>query len=293
MSESGDTAEKESRARARGGRIARAGCMLLLFIFFAMMAIATPWADALVQGTLLTAFGWIRFFERVLPELEWNPSMIASSLIALTAAIVGFHAIARRLRKGWRFRWTLAFTGLGSVLFAAAIAVTGIFHQGVWFFKSENLTYDRSTSRLTNNINNVRQLVILMRTFESEKDLPDSIYEMETFREYYDIDPGEEIDFLSFVDKHGTPHEWLYFPEAITLSAEDSSTTAAKTNADQRMVLASPVDIEGKYIVAFFGGNVRAVKKGQYLELLASRHAALLRTIDSPAGKGTGLPNTE
>lgn len=268
-----DKGKKKGWLPARANRIARGGCVFLV-IAFGLLLLGIPYPEIFLESLLLFTLGWLYFLARVIPELEWNLSMIASSLIVLGIAVVGFHFIARRLRAGWRFRWTLACTGLGGALFAAAIAVTGIFHQGVWLVKDKNIVYDSSRSIVVTNISNARQLLLGLRVFDEDNDrLPESIYEM--YPDYVDLDPDEDLGFWSFVDKHKVPHEWLYFSEAKNLPTGQSSTPS--DSSVQHILLASPVDIDGKYVVAFSGGSVAAVKRKQYIELLAAQHEALLR----------------
>ena len=284
---SGDEGRKKNWLPERAARMARWGIGIIFFtLLFGIIGLPIP--EIILGGAFLIAAGWIYFLIRVIPELEWNLSMIASSLIVLTIAVIGFHAIARRLRDGWQFRWTAACTGLGGALFAAAIAVTGIFHQGVWLAKGDIFSYRGGISSVVSNMSNARQLVLALNTFETESDhYPESIYEL--YPDYIDIDPGEDEYFWSFVDDQKKPHEWLYFPEVQNLLTGQSTAVESA----RRVILASPVDINGRYVVAFFDGHVAAVKREQYLKLLATRQEELLRDDKNENGEQEASPSRD
>ncbi len=108
--------------------------VLLLFFLLWFVGIGEPIADAGVALLL----GWIRFLDRVLPQIRVNPSAVAFFALCLAAAAVVGHRFCRWLRQGepWHWRWTLAGLAGVVVLFASGMAFTGVAHQAGWLLRS-------------------------------------------------------------------------------------------------------------------------------------------------------------
>lgn len=233
----------------------------------------------ILHAAYLIVAGWIHFLFRVGPEISWNPAMIGSSIFVLVLAIIGLHLVIRHFRKNWQLRGTFAFTGLIGVLFAAAIAVTGIVHQSIWLAKGEIVSSGWSGYSLSLNMSNVRQLMLALRTFEEDNGMmPTSIYEL--YPEYIDVDPksarGER--FWYFQAEDGSLHEWLYFPEARQLAGIEFATA----ENEQPICLASPLGASEKAIACYISGSVRAMKPEDLRTELSTYRDQWLKT-ESPA----------
>lgn len=271
----GVTGKKKTWLPPRANRIARGGCVFL-FIAFGFLVLGIPGPEILLGGLFLFALGWIHFLLRVFPEITWNLSMIASSLAVLAVAIGGLHAIARHFRKDWRVRGTLACTGVIGVLFAAAIAVSGVFHQAVWLAKGDILGRRGPDSGSYENLGKAHQLMAGLTAYEVDHErFPDSIYEL--YPDYLNVDPLSDSDFWLFKAKDQSLHEWLYYPEAKNLAKSPPAKWSETMKDDERLCLVSPMFGDRKIVVGKIGGSARIMRRDAFLELFSAQQAELLR----------------
>ena len=262
-------------------------CLAIFGLFVLLAIYGGPSPFYLVEATYLVVAGWIHFLARVGSDLTWNPAMIGSSLFSLVAALVGLHLILRHFRQDWTMRGTLACTALVCVLFAAAISVTGIFHQTVWLAKGPLVTDAyRSGARRATNISSARQLVHGLRYYQEEfGELPASLYDL--YPDVIDFDPSDPKRgrFWFVEDRNRTAHEWLYFPQGSKQSL--NADWHATVGEERRLLLASPIRISGKFVVAFFGGRVMEIEQEAFFELLAAQHRVWLGEDNLPDQDGS------
>ena len=233
-----------------------------------ILSILGVFPSFLVEIPIWLAAGWILFLGRVGPQISWNLAAITGGLIMLFAAGTGFHYLVRSFSPGWKKSWTVAWIGLGIVLFAASIFTTGIVHQTAWMTRESFLDSARSTT--VKNVSNLRQILIGLLIYRAETGkLPNRIYDL--FPGYLEI-PPEETQLWAFPNPNGIGElEYSYFPEAIKLA----STAAEGNEGEKLIVLASPVS-RNRRIVGFLDGGVSLMKEKDFRKRIAEQYGKLL-----------------
>jgi len=269
MSEAKSTEESSSR-RGRWGCVA--GYSVLAFLFLGI-------SGALVV-VLETAYhlvaGWLFYLGRVIPEIRWNLPMIASGVMALALATIGFHFVARGFLGKWQKRWTGAWVLAGGLLFFSSILTTGIVHQMSWLTKEEYATYYSASMLRTKDRSRFRSILWALGKYKADHgEFPEALSDL--YPHYIDISQTDREDFWGARVGKDQYRSLLYFPEADSLS-EDSGL--------RWMLFASPGQPEIN-MVGFADGIVEPVAKSDFEKLLAEQIAATFAAFAE--GKASGL----
>ncbi len=129
-------------------RILKALLALVLLLFVSALT-GGMWLFTL---PFLLALGWLAYLVRVIPEVSVNPGSVLFAALTLLVFGVGAHHALRWLYRSWGVdadegarawlpRWTVSFTALLVLLFAANIAVVGIVHQTGWIVSGDVLEH--------------------------------------------------------------------------------------------------------------------------------------------------------
>ena len=232
------------------------GAAFGLFVVVCLLAMWWP----LELGKLLL-LGWIHYLAEVIPRITFNAEIALDALGALGLATAGLHRILRWVRRQhapsaeWRFAWTAKITAMVLLLFATAVAATGIVHQVGWMFWMERWTEDRNSGRMGREMSNLRQVAIALKLYaeDHEDRLP---RDLEALVADYLEEPRL---FFSEVDPGEPPERILYFPD-------DHVATPAET-----IILAGPLwTRRGKRVVAWRNGQVTIENEADFQE--AMRH---------------------
>jgi hypothetical protein len=116
---------------------------LLLFLggVFLVLLAFTPWQ---LPANLL--LGWSAFLVRVFPRMEVDWATVVVGVVAFLLFTAGLHWIgcawvgrgqSQLAASGWRLRWSVSVTAGVLLLFAAGVAVVGVFHQVGWLATSK------------------------------------------------------------------------------------------------------------------------------------------------------------
>ena len=119
--------------------------LALVLLLFASALTGGMWLFTL---PFLLAFGWLVYLVRVIPEVSVNSGAVLFAALTLLVFGVGAHHGLRWLYRAWGAnadedgrvwlpRWTVSFTALLVLLFAANIAVVGIVHQTAWIVSGD------------------------------------------------------------------------------------------------------------------------------------------------------------
>ena len=82
-------------------------------------------------------FGWIGFLARVLPRASPDLPTVWVSVAAAVLFTAGLHWAGRAWGPHWKWRYSVALSALVYVLFAAGVAIVGLFHMGAWLATSK------------------------------------------------------------------------------------------------------------------------------------------------------------
>jgi hypothetical protein len=153
--------------------------ILILLIFFLPLA-ASPTAIGAVLTSL--PFGWWHFLKRNIPQLSYDPGLIATGVIctigvlllgnwfmgALFKPLQKPQASAESQRK-WKWSWSLGVYAAIWILFLIAFGAAGVFRHTTWLLKSTEPWYEErldSYTELRIADGTVQQLMI-----ETDEDL--------------------------------------------------------------------------------------------------------------------------
>ncbi len=123
--------------------------LALVLLFFASALTGGMWLFLL---PFLLAFGWLAYLVRVIPEVSVNLGAVFFAALTLLVFGVAAHHCLRWLHRSWGAntdkggrvwlpRWTVSFTALLVLLFAANIAVVGVVHQTGWIVSGDVLEH--------------------------------------------------------------------------------------------------------------------------------------------------------
>jgi hypothetical protein len=121
----------ESSRRVVAGITVLGAFALMMFLILVVFGFGV----ALFEVLGLMPIGWIWYLARVLPQIELNWEMIACGLAGLVLGTLMLDRLFKWVwRQGksespWRPAWTVCLVTLTLLLFANAMALTGIFHH--------------------------------------------------------------------------------------------------------------------------------------------------------------------
>jgi hypothetical protein len=215
-------------------------------------------AGELLEPPFRLLFGWLFHLRNVLPALSWSLETILCSLGALLLGVSGLHLLMPRLfGRAWPLRWSVAWCGLLTLLFATSIAAVGIVHQTGWLFRVTWFEYPFST-HVQGSILNAHQVILLCKGFAKEHEgrWPDSLDEL--------IQPGglmTERLFFSQVNRRIAPEPWVYLG-AGRRDDDDPSTP----------ILISPqATPESPIVVGWLNGSTDYIAKPQEIQKIMER----------------------
>jgi hypothetical protein len=115
---------------------------LLLLGALCALALVFPTVQsnfAPLQAAYYVLAGWVYFLRRTLPEVAPEAGVVLTAGACLAGLGVGLHLFLRWLRAhaGWRPGATAALLGGVVLLFAAGLAVVGMWRQVSWLVRSE------------------------------------------------------------------------------------------------------------------------------------------------------------
>ncbi|MFP2926919.1 hypothetical protein ACLESO_17315 [Pyxidicoccus sp. 3LG] len=123
----------------------------VLFVMFAGVCFLGIFVGTwFVQVPFILATGWAFFLKRVLPQVSWDWSAIAQTVVVVAVLGAGGHAFARRAwrqahpddPRSWPVRWTASLLGLVVLLFCATMSTVGIGHHVGWLSTSQESLLD-------------------------------------------------------------------------------------------------------------------------------------------------------
>lgn len=128
------------------------GCLIALVALSSLIVLVCGGLWLPLQAIYHLAIGWVLYLIEVLPEVQLNPSAIASAAAGLMVLAVGIHCVLYRLRKSrtirtshtksaraWATRWTVNLLALFLFLFIAGTSAVGVAHQIRWMATSPEL----------------------------------------------------------------------------------------------------------------------------------------------------------
>ncbi len=157
----------------------RKGCLVLLvigaFYGFCLLPVMTFPAEVVLYLTL----GWAFFLYRVLPQITFTPSGLATGLICLTLFTVGlqwllswlYPAIREAETDRWPWKWTGGIIGMIVLMFMAGVGATGVVHQTGWLLNAPEPRITEGgasgAARRLWSMNNLKQIGLAVVNYES------------------------------------------------------------------------------------------------------------------------------
>lgn len=218
-----------------------------------VLLIVLAGAIELLEPPFRLLFGWLFHLRNVLPALSWSLETVLCSLGALLLGVTGLHLLMPKLTgKPWPMRWSVAWCGLLTLLFATSIAAVGIVHQTGWLFRAPWFE-DRSRSVAVSSISNAKQVVIACKIHAEENNgrWPDSL---EALVQSGVVDT-EKI-FFSQVTRKQPPAPWIYLGAGVS-ETDDSSTV---------VLISSQTSPEAPMVVARLDGSAEYIAKTSELQ---------------------------
>jgi len=116
------------------------------------VAAAILLAVAVREEPRLLLVGWMLFLWRNLCNVTFNPTGVATGVVAVALLLGMIHYIGRWWcratpsgsdgpRRQWRFRWSLSVVIVVVVMFAAGFSAIGLARQLGWLLSSKGTTY--------------------------------------------------------------------------------------------------------------------------------------------------------
>lgn len=223
-----------------------------------VLLIVLAGAIELLEPPFRLLFGWLFHLRNVLPALSWSLEPILCSIGALLLGVTGLHFLMPKLTgKPWPMRWSVAWCGLLTLLFATSIAAVGIVHQTGWLFRAPWFEY-RLSSAVRGSILDAHQVLLLCKSFAKEHEgrWPDSLDELTQSGGLM-----TERLFFSQANPQVSPEPWLYL--GAGLKDEDDKSIA---------VLISPqATPDSPIIVGWLDGSSDYITKPQEIQKLMDR----------------------
>ncbi len=124
-------------------------------------------AIELLEPPFRLLFGWLFHLRNVLPALSWSLETILCSIGALLLGVTGLHVLMPQLTgKPWPMRWSVAWCGLLTLLFATSIAAVGIVHQTGWLLRAP--WFETRYFAAMQAVNNARQVIVSCHQFAAK-----------------------------------------------------------------------------------------------------------------------------
>ncbi len=216
-----------------------------------------------LPGTLVfyTAFGWMGFLGRVIPQLTVNWVGVITAIVCVLALAVGLHHFLRwsfrqaQPEQRWALRWTLSILGVVVLMFVAGIAAVGVSHQAVWLATSPEPLghWGSQAAARTMTMNNLKQTALACFGYHDT---------------YKTFPPGALVDAQGRM-QHGWLTLILPFVEADDVY-QRINLKVAWDHPENRMALQTQVptylspmvdfdkDADG-FALSHFAGNVRVI----------------------------------
>ena len=132
-----------------------------------LLLILLAGAGELLEPPFRLFFGWLFHLRNVLPALSWSLETILCSLGALLLGVAGLHLLMPKLTgKPWPMRWSVAWCGLLTLLFATSVAAVGIVHQAGWLFRAP--WFETRYFAAVQAVNSARQVIIGCHQFAAK-----------------------------------------------------------------------------------------------------------------------------
>src|SRR5438445_767442 len=133
-------------------------------------------ASIFVEPLQTLVFGWIGFLVRVLPKSSADGPTVLVSVAAVVLFTGGLHWAGRAWGPQWKWRYSIACSALVFVLFAAGVAMVGIFHMGAWYATSKEpvrvptlISVSNAFGRVKTG-NDMRKIAFGMHNYDSAYD---------------------------------------------------------------------------------------------------------------------------
>ena len=214
------------QSTVRGSRVL--GC---LFLFFFVLGILGLGIELFIEVPGHLALGWTAYLWRTLPEVRVSFEPLLTGLAALVLAVWLGHRFTQWFIGStgenvpkWPFRSTIAATALLLILFAAAVAMTGIVHQSGWLFREDIV---ESSQRFR------PESSAPMRAWVALQDIKYESNEGDVFPNRIDRPSPEAIGLPP--TREGD--QWIYLAAGKPMDL-----------ADEELVLVYPKPIDGKWL---------------------------------------------
>lgn len=236
--------------------------VLLGLVVLVFLLAALPGFEVVLEFAFHVAAGWILYLRAVTSQVTLNGGLIASSLVALSVAILGLHHLAGWLWRRsqpeagpWAFRWTAAITTMLLLFFASANAGAGIGHQIGWL---KSMRWVESSS--LGYFGLAREGNMLGKLIDDWADDHNDHYPL-TILETTDgqLDEPQKFVLVSW-PSDSTPEPWLYFGRLYSKRPMESK---------QLPLLASPRSYRGKRVVVHTDGGTGLMAEEQFQSLVA------------------------
>jgi hypothetical protein len=128
-------------------------------VIVVLLLILLAGAFELLEAPFRLLFGWLFHLRNVLPALSWSLESILCSLGALLLGVAGLHLLMPKLTgRAWPLRWSIAWCGLLTLLFATSVAAVGIVHQTGWLFRAP--WFETKFFSAMRSVNHARQVIM-------------------------------------------------------------------------------------------------------------------------------------
>jgi hypothetical protein len=135
-----------------------------------------------VEFVIQLCFGWVPYLGRVMPQLAWSMSGLATAVLCLAMLSAGGHWFlcwyAREVRQRldpeaptalvWTVRKTAAILSVFMLMFIAGIAAVGVSHQTAWLLNAPEPLLARGwAATRIESANNLRNIGFALQNYDS------------------------------------------------------------------------------------------------------------------------------
>ncbi|MFO1439123.1 MAG: hypothetical protein U1F81_12475 [Verrucomicrobiaceae bacterium] len=185
-------------------------------VIVVLLLILLAGAFELLEAPFRLVLGWLFHLRNVLPALSWSLESILCSLGALLLGVVGLHLLMPKLTgRAWPLRWSVAWCGLLTLLFATSVAAVGIVHQTGWLFRAP--WFETKFFSAMRSVNNARQVILSCHQYAAKhhESFPSGLHELGTEK----IVADTRI-YFGHPDRKMPEEAWVYL--AAGLKATDN-----------------------------------------------------------------------